>query len=190
MNNPSISRFLTATTNSKPELAFTAPVEPQDGEHSFKQILEALAEHDSETGQFHYFSLSRWDEGHSSWSHDGTTCITLEFNEEAANIVRETLMLSDIMHYEFPTKAGRKKAVMFALPSEDHFDHEETTRAASLIMNAIKVKGLLQNSYLSTYFFRFRKDAKIEQRGTVMLNRDFVDDSRGVFVTLREWVKA
>ena len=188
MNNPTISRFATATKHSEPDIAFTAPVEAATGEHNFKQVLEALADYRTESGVDHYFSFSRWDEGHSSWSHNGTTCITLEFEDQAARLVREILIGADILHYEFPTKAKRKNAIMFALPSEDHFDHEETTRAASLIMNEIAVKGLLPCSYLSTYFFRFRKGAKIEQRGSIMLHRGFVDDSAGVFVTLKEWL--
>lgn len=190
MQHPTISRFAEASANSTSiEEPFTAPVEQIGDEFNFLTVLQALAGLRTLSGADYFHTFSIWNGGHGSWAHDGSTCITLEYREKAAAAVRAVLIDADILHYEFKTKASRSNAVMFAFPIADHLDSDDTMRAASLIADAIAVKGVMKSSYQHTYFFRFRDGAEVVQRGSEMLARDIVDDNRGKFVRIKDWVK-
>lgn len=186
MKNPVASRFLTARTSSKPEEKFSAPVHQGDAEYDFRLLLQTMAE----AGDRYYTSLSDWDAGHSSWAHAGTTCITLAYKSDVALEVRELLEDADLLHYEFQIKQGLGTAVMFAFPTTDHFNHTDTTRAASLLAHNIGIKGVIENSYLSTFFFRFAKleAPEVRQAGTTQLNETIIEDNNGVFVRMKEWL--
>lgn len=187
----SISRFETASRTSIPiEDPFTAPIVLGDAAFDFYTILKTLAEHRTESGRDHYHSFCKWADGHDVEAHESTTCLTLEYTEDTADEVRAGLIASRILHYEFPTKAGRKKAVMFAFPLEDHLGFSDTTRAASLLAEGIAVKGVVKNSYFYTYFFRFQKGAEVIQRGEDVLNRELIDNNSGMYVQMSKWLAA
>lgn len=187
MTNLTISRFQSTTAGSRPDEAHTKQWDAIEGDYNFKDLIQAHSDHVRNSGETHYFSFSRWADEHSQWGHEGTTCITLAYDPEAAELVRRVLIESTIAHYEFPIKAGRSKAVMFALPTKDPFDHTQTFRVASLLADMIGVVGLVENSYQSTYFFRFQPGAQVEQRGEQMLNEDVLAEN--AFVQIKKWVK-
>ena len=190
MTSPSISRFTSATAASTPvEDPFSAPVVLDDAEgYDFLTILKTLAEHRTESGSDHYHSFSLWGDGHASWEHEGTTCLHLAYTEETAPEVSAMLIDAGLFHYRIPIKDGRKKAVLFAFPGKDHFSHTDTTRAASILASFIGIKGVVKNSYFSTYFFRIQKGAVIEQHGDAIMNSDIIDDNGGLKVFIKEYL--
>lgn len=160
MDNLTICRFITATADATPEDVCSAPLHNDDPtKYDFLTLLTTFAEHQEAGGFNDYFSLSKWSGGHSEYHHEGTTCLTLEYKEDKATEVRAALKDLEYAFYEIPTKAGRSKSVLFAIPLEKHLDHTDTTRAASIVAESVGATGLVKNSFLYTYFFRFRSGA-------------------------------
>lgn len=187
--NPSISRYVSAKANSQPiETPFTAPVIKGDADYDFLTIIQTFADHRTDSGESHYHSLSRWDDAHASWGHLGTTCVCLGYTGETADDVGAVLTDAGLLHYRIPIVEKRKDAVLFALPTRNHFSHTDTTRAASIIAHGIGIKGVLKNTYFSTYFFRFQKSAKVTQGGTDMIDNTIIEDNGGLFVRMSDWM--
>lgn len=186
MTRLTLSRFQTMTHGSKPDITFEKQWEDADGDYNFADVLLANAEWIRDSGETHYFSLSRWKDEHNQWGHEGTTCVTLAYYPEAADHFRAVAIEADLAHYEFPIRAGHRKARMFAIPTEDNFTHTETFRAASLIADVAQVQGLVKNSYQSTYFFRFDGTAEVVQRGSTLLS-DAILACRN-YVKIDQWV--
>lgn len=187
--NPSISRFVSAKADSKSiEEPFTAPVIAADDGYPFITLVETLADYRTESGESYYHTFSLYDDAHASWGHLGTTCLSLGYGLDHAAQVAEVLDDADILHYRIPIVARRAKATLFSFPSDDHFSHTDTTRAASILAHGIGVKGVLKNTYFSTYFFRFQEGAKVTQHGKDIINRDIIDDNHGLFVRMSDWL--
>jgi hypothetical protein len=193
MPNLTINQFKEMSEDATPQLTFTAPYdlnalfEEHQADYDFKSVLEALVEHETTSGLSHFYSVARWTNEHSQWGHDGATCLTLAYDTDAAPDVRAQLIGGDIAHYEFPIKAGRSKAVMFAVPLSDTLAHTQVFRASSLLAENIAVKGLIPSSYQSTYFFRFAPKAAITQRGTTILSRKIIELKD--YVVISRWLK-
>ncbi|MBV2150206.1 hypothetical protein KRZ98_18380 [Sphingobium sp. AS12] len=186
----STSSFATATQKSTPIETFFAPFHEDewDRDYDVQTILQAQADQRTTTGESLLHSFSVWDGEHTAFAHDGATMSHLEYTVEAANKVRATLIAAEIAHYEIETKASRKDAVMFAFPLAELLDHKEVMRLASLIADCIGVKGIFKNSYLSTYFFRFRKGAQVIKRNGNYMGRNFIEEQNGVFVKMADYV--
>ena len=189
MSDPSISRFVKASLDSKPvEEPFTAPVRIGNAHYDFKTVLQTLADYRTESGINYYHSLSLWGEGHSSWEHEGSTCLHFGLDEEPAAEAAAILDDVGLLHYRIPITNKRKAITLFVFPSEDHFDHRETMRAASLLIEMLGVKGIVMNTYLSTFFWCFQKGAQVTQHGELILNRSIIDDYHGLYVEMKKWL--
>lgn len=186
----SISSFATATQNSTPTETLYAPFlrSEWDRDYDFDTILKAKADHCTISGVNAYNSFSIWDGQHAAFAHIGATMSHLEYAVEPAKKVRDTLIAAEIAHYEIETIASRKDAIMFAFPLVELLDHKEVMRLASLIADCLGVKGVIKNSYLSTYFFRFRKAAQVLKRNGTYMGRDFIEDQNGVFVKMADYL--
>jgi hypothetical protein len=191
-NNPVISRFLTATSWASPEETLTAPITTSDPEaYDFLTILKTYAEHQTLATQQDYFSLSKWDGGHDEYHHDGTTCVTLEYKADSAAKVRSMLPHLGFAAYEIETRNGRANTVLFAFPVSEPLDHLETTRAASLIAEALECTGLKNHSFLYTYFFRFRPSGTVAFHEGALVSRKFLaaaNDAK-LFVEIKRWMR-
>lgn len=191
-NHPAVSRFLTATSYATPEDTFTAPITSSDPEaYDFLTLLRTYSEHQTLGGLRDYFSFSYWDGGHDEYHHDGTTCVTLEYGKDAAAKVRQMLPQLGFSAYEIDTRNGRSDTVLFAFPVSERLDHDETTRAASLIAEALECTGLKNHSFLYTYFFRFRHGGAVSFHEGALVSRKFLTaaNEAGVFVELKRWMR-
>lgn len=191
MTHPVLSRFASASASGKmiDESAFTAPaIQGPADDYDFLTILNTAAEYRTESGVSHYHSFSLFGDGHNSAAHIGTSCLHLAYPEDIASAVSAMATDADLFHYNVPIMANRKKANLLAFPSTDHFNHSDTTRAASLLAQMIGVKGVLPNSYLSTYFWTFQKDAIVTQSGSVLMNREIIEDNHGLFVQMKDYL--
>ena len=190
MTTLTISRFLTATSTAKPDSQFTAPIH-DDGTVGYdaRDLIATYAEQQFEGGFSNYFSFSRWDGSHDMEGHQGTTALTLEYDLAHVDRVRDALATLPLAYYEIPTIAGRSKAVLFAFPVEEALDWTDTTRAASLIAQTIEQGGLFPNSFLYTYFFRFRDGGPITFRDGVLMSRAFIDEAHGIITRIKAFVR-
>ncbi|NML04250.1 hypothetical protein [Sphingomonas sp. G-3-2-10] len=191
-SNPAlvISRFTSADKAATPAEEFGAHLQPTaEIEYAFETILDACAEAQAGQTKKDYFSFSVWDGGHDLEGHRSTTLITLEYHVDAVDDVREALAEMEFAHFEFATKADRKNVVMFAFPLLDHLDYKDTTRAASLIAAMVGVKGVVQHSWLYTYFFKFRGTDPVQYRDGNFVGRDFIEAAEGVFVQMKDYVR-
>lgn len=159
MSNPTLrlSRFVSAQNYDTPQDVCEAVVwnEDPDG-YDMLTVLNTYAEHQTESGCKDYFSFSRWIGGHDEGSHDGTTALTLEYKADREEAVRAKLLEYGFCFYEVQTRSGRTDCALFAVPIDDDVDHTDTTRAASILADAIGIDGLTANSFLYTWFFRFK----------------------------------
>jgi hypothetical protein len=181
-----VARFLTATAAAKPEDTITAPLFYDDPTETFLDALklyQALQGDETDSNsRKDYFSLSRWNGGHTEYHHEGTSCLTLEYDTVHAPVVKAALEELEMSHYVIPTKSGRKKTFLFAIPCVDGLDVTDTTRAASLIAELIQQSGLVHNSWLYTYFFRFRTDQEITFTPGKLMTSQFVRDANSAKV--------
>lgn len=191
-HNLVISQFVKATSCASPEQSIEAPITKSDPDgYDFLDVLRTYAEHQTASPTKDYFSFSRWNNGHDEYHHDGTTCVTLEYKADAAAKVRATLPELGFSAYEIETRNGRSNTVLFAFPVSEPLDPQDTTRAASLIAEALSCTGLINHSFLYTYFFRFRQDAKVAFHQDRTMSRNFIKaaNEEGIFVELRKWMR-
>ena len=191
-SNPIISRFLTATSYASPEDKLTAPIVNTDPEHyDFMTVLNTYAEHQTQGGFKDYFSFSDWCAGHDKDHHEGTSCVTLEYKEASAQKVRDMLPELGFACYEIETRNGRSDTVLFAFPVAEWLDHEDTTRAASLIAAMLETTGLKKHSFLYTYFFRFRTNAAISFHEGALFSRKVIAaaNEAKIYVELKTWLR-
>lgn len=192
MTDPVISRFLTATSYATPEDTFTAPVTKSDPTgYDFLTLLKTYSEHQTKGGYKDYFSFSKWDGGHDEYHHDGTTLLTLEYKATSAAKVRAALPSLGFAAYEIDTRSGRSDTVLFAFPVSEDLDHTDTTRAASLIAEALECTGLVNHSFLYTYFFRFRHGGNVSFHEGATVNRKWIAaaNDAGVYVEIKKWCR-
>jgi hypothetical protein len=191
-SNPTlvISRFTSAVANAEPVEALTAPLrEPDPHLYSFETILDTYADHQRGQKVRDFFSFSIWDGSHDLDGHRATTLITLEYDLDAVEDVRAALAEMEFAHFEIATKAGRKNVVLFAFPLLDHLSFRDTTRAASLIAAMVGVKGVVDHSWLYTYFFKFRDEGPVQYRDGRFVGQDFLESAEGVFVQMKDYVR-
>jgi hypothetical protein len=186
----SISSFQTANIRSTAHLTLHAPFDQSDWdqEYDFQLLTQTLAERRTESKVSDYQSFHIFDDEHSAAGHAGATLLQLGYTREAAESVREILVAGEIAHLEIEIAAKRKDANLFAFPLVDLLNHSEVTRAASLLADCLDIKGVLPNSYLSTYFFRFAIGAKVTKRNGNYLGRDFIEEHNGVFVQIAKYL--
>lgn len=185
---PHVSRFRSASQYAEPDYIFCAPVIAPEGQHSFRDILQTFADDCTQSGINHYFSLSTWDGGHNEAAHEAATCMTLAYTETTALTVREILTIGEVAFYAFPIKDGRCNATMFVLPLEDHLSFNDVIRFANIMTEQIKVKGVIANSYLPTYFFHFAKGAQIEFSPGVQMGLNLIEEFNGAFLNMKRWL--
>lgn len=191
MTHPVLSRFASASASSKmiDESAFTAPAVPSPADdYDFLTILNTAAEFRTESGVSHYHSFSLFGDGHNSAAHAGSSCVHLAYPQHIAVAVSEMAADADLFHYIIPIEFKRQNATLLAFPSTDHFNHSSTTRAASILAHLIGVKGVLPNSYLSTFFWTFQKDAVVTQAGSTLMNNEIIEDNHGLFVQMKDYL--
>lgn len=191
-SNPAlvISRFTSAAKAASPAEEFGAHLQPTpEIEYAFETILDACVEAQTTQSKKDYFSFSVWDGGHDLEAHRATTLITLEYHEDAVDDVRAALAEMEFAHFEFATRSDRKDVVMFAFPLLDHLDYRDTTRAASLIAAMVGVKGVVEHSWLYTYFFKFRGSDPVQYRDGKFVGRDFMEGAEGIFVQVQDYVR-
>jgi|EndMetStandDraft_9_1072997.scaffolds.fasta_scaffold242091_1 hypothetical protein len=191
MTHPVLSRFASASASSKmiDESAFTAPAaQGPDADYDFLTILNTAAEYRTESGISHFHSLSNWGDGHNSAAHAGSSCVHLAYPQNIAKAVSEMAAGADLFHYIVPIEFKRQNATLLAFPSTDHFNHSDTTRAASILAHLIGVKGVIPNSYLSTFFWTFQKHAIVTQAGSTLMNNEIIEDNHGQFVQIKDYL--
>lgn len=192
IENLVISRFLTATSYATPEDVLSAPISNDDpAGYDFFTVLETYQQHQTEGGFKDLFSFSRWVGGHDEDHHEGTSLITLEYREDAAQKVRDMLPELGLACYEIDTQNGRSKTVLFAFPVAEPLDHTETTRAASLIAEMLEATGLKRHSFLYTYFWRFRHNGSITFHEGVPFSRKIITAAfdAQVYVEIKRWMR-
>jgi hypothetical protein len=191
-DGPVISRFLSADSHSAPEETLSAPIINDDPDgYDFHAVLKTYAEHQTLAGYRNQFSFSAWDGGHDKDHHEGTSCVTLEYKEASAQKVRDMLPELGFACYEIETRNGRSDTVLFAFPVAEWLDHEDTTRAASLIAAMLETTGLKKHSFLYTYFFRFRTNAAITFHEGALFSRKVIAaaNEAKIYVELKTWLR-
>ncbi|MCW2412955.1 MULTISPECIES: hypothetical protein [unclassified Sphingobium] len=186
MIEPIISRFASASRDATADLIFSAPIAAAVGEHSFGDVLQALADHESESGQSHYFSFSKWNGGHSDDAHDGASCIALEYTKRSSSHVRAILMEAEWAFYTFPTKAKRRDTVMFVLPLDEHLNGVEAIRSNCIVAALLSVRGLVPACHMHTYLFRFAPGAIVEFMEGTQFGRNLLEEFCSRAVDIRE----
>jgi hypothetical protein len=187
-----ISRFLTATSYATPEDTFTAPLENSDPEgYDFSTLLNTFGEQQTQGGFRDYFSFSEWLGGHDEDHHEGTSCVTLEYGEASAQKVRDMLPELGFACYEIETRNGSSDTVLFAFPVAERLDHQDTTRAASLIAEMLEAPGLKKHSFLYTYFWRFRHGGSITYHQGKPFSRNVITaaNDAGIYVQIKRWMR-
>lgn len=183
-----LSRFLAARDTSTPEDTCTAPITTSDPEgYDFLTVLKTYSEHQTLHGYKHYFSFAEWNGGHDEWCHVGTSCITLEYKADSAQKVRDMLPELGFAAYEIETRNGRSDTVLFAFPCKERLGSIDTTRAASLIAEALESGGLVKHSFLYSYFFHFRNHGSVRFHEGALVNKAFLTAAAKVFVKIERW---
>ena len=186
-----IERFLSASMTARALDTITAPLFHDDPSQTILDALNLYQALQGAEGRNDYFSLSRWSGGHSEYHHEGTSCLTLEYDEAHAPAVKAALVELEFAHFVIPTKVGRSNAFLFAIPCKDELDHTDTTRAASLVAELIEQGGLFEDSFKYTYFFRFRTDQEITFTPGKLMDSQFVRDANnaGIKVFIKRWIR-